>query len=1272
MNNIGRPNTALPTPLSQVGQQPPKVTRTPDAVWGAWVSHFALIPSDVNESLRKLAHGQVVNDGCIQTAFDLLMKENAFDAFLEIFEAHRTTREAAAGAPVKMALCLTWAQNWSGDIDKLEAMFKRLRVDSLTVDAGASPLPTAGCRCMALLLKGGVSELSVAGSLTEAWLVAQAFTGSALRSIAFWGPSLSTDVITAPLDANTGTTTGMLLDGLLNCSKLESLAIHDEHLLELRYFYKKLLPHRQALHTLKISLRRPVFTQQNQNIVRKFMQLVQELRAFSSIALTGRPDMEGLGADDVDSAILVPLSKHTRLASFELRHMPRLTGVLDDVRSPRLAVAFMRSCGNLAYFVWEAAASPRALESLRDFVSTDGNLHMPQSSAKITKDAEELLPRMKKIALIGHLLTIGHVDALTLARGEVDSEMDLDLRESLMDAEKAIALAAAWKKGKSPGKLLLPAKFENYYLLVDNNVWGIMENPTRTAFVLVQGGGLGPAASNRAIAQFEALKPKLEQLMREIHQQVIQSNAPLLQSNVQAFMDAALRSASPNVQGAVNEAFWLPAATILEQLVKEERTPTLVRLAEVTADAHKRQQTRADERDADLAHVHLRSDTQRMVQMERATDKHLMEAVESLSVPTITGLLKKGTVDTGGRAFQRARQLVKEEMLPPSVLDLFMAQVPTLAPPPSDTTTAPVTTINTTTTTTTTQTTGTLGTSTTSTPAVNVLNTPVRPMDMWRHNVRFAKPAEILLSTETPSTSNSSTQAAKRPKTPAQSVNMWKKWKPELRSRTPREFVEALQLLAKGTLSDASVMQGVFAYLIETRTFGVFVEAFKAYGDMERLAAEALHAPPFKSSLVLELPHNWAPDVAEMNRALQRVQVDTLILKPDPSNPDLPWAACQLVATLLKGGTTVLQLGGVLEYPQCVVQAMAHSQLRSLTLHGVPNWPHYLPAHIESQETLVSGLVGCTALEEVVIRDEKLFAVSILLPGRTPKLNALGVSLGSSMTRSEISAFMVVAGRLPTLSRVKVHFDVRSKPNGPIEPVDVTRVQAAILYPFTKNPYLTSLDMGSMPMVAGSPINMTAAPKAFAFAASCPSLKQFSWTAIPSEKLTVQHLRAFVSAGADLDMITASTQIAKAYAKPHASLTTLSFTHFVLPPGPMQAWSAALAANRSLRHLDLSGCLMDAQSAATLLSSLQQNPLFETLKVSTNHSDYYFRFEGVIWSIAQKSDGSGLELVQDGQPDGAFYQRAAVAFKAVEDGLRKLIEMSLGQATEGVVKGEVS
>lgn len=1252
MHNVSGAGVNVPNPLAHGDAQPRVVKPSPEEVFQGWAAKFPNIPIDVFAALSELAHGRLADDDCIQEAFCRLLNEGEFESCFEIFEAHRTVREAAAGAPVTTALRLTLRVDWNPDLDKLEALFKQLRVDSLTVDAGASTFPAAGCHCIATLLKGGLSELRVGGRLAKPEVVAEAFRHSQLQSMVFLGSSASTDSTLAPIDVETLTTASVLVEGLVGRNlTLVSLAIHDERLLEMRYYWERLLSYRPSLQTLTISLKMPNFKKDAWNIVNPFMRLVRDSNAFSAIALTARPDISGLDARQVHSAILTPLKGHPRLSSLELLHMPTLTSTQQDLKTLRFATSFAASCECLAHFVWISDASHLSLNTLRAFVSEGGNLDMSAEIEHILADSKRLLPRMEKMALIGHPMATGPVNALTEARGVFDSRMDLDLRGCLIDMELAIKLAAAWKKGPSTGKLVLPANFDRYYLLIEGHIWGISENAARDGFVLDHEGGLDQATCNRAVAVFDALKPALLELMRGIRQQLVQSTSPLLESNVQAFMQAALRSALPNIQGVSNDAFSLPAKTIVEQLVKEERMPTLVRLAAVDADMHKNHQATLDELNVGYGRFDLRSDTAQLVHMEKDRHAELMAAVESCDMGAVDKLLGEGAIDIGGRAFQRAQQLVQEGRLLDFSLGVFQKHVPTLATDSkttsnsSNTSNTSVTTINTTTTTTTTSTTGTLSASTTAAQVVAVDDAFDR------------------------------TEAT------------WKAWDSKIPHDAPDHVVVNLHSLAQGALPDPFKMQRALTYLLKTSAFDLFVDAFEAYNSMRRAAAQAMHEPPFRSSLVLSLLHDWAPDIAQMNLALQRIQVDTLTLtpadplptlKPAPFNPHLSAAACHLVATLLKGGTTDLRLGGVLDYPRLVAEAMPHSKLRSLALYGVPRWTHYLAAQIESYETLASGVVGCTTLEEVTIDDEKLFALCLSLLYASPKLNSLAVNLGNSMKRSEITRFMEVAGGLPALSRVRVHFGVtvprRDKVKRVLEhvlePVDASRVQTAIFNPLARNATLTTLDMGRMTMTAGSPINMSAAPKAFVFAASCPSLKHFSWTAIPTEPLTVKRLQALKDAGGDLDMVEASAHIAKAYAKPDSVLTTLSLTGFVLPAGPMQAWSAALAGNRSLRRLDLRGCLMDATSAATLFLTLQKNPLFETIRVSTNYSDYYFRFEGMIWSITRKSDGSGFELFREGEPDEALDRRVAVAFKAVEDGLRKLIEMSLGDATLDVAEAE--
>ncbi|MDO9434376.1 hypothetical protein [Hydrogenophaga sp.] len=1237
MKNVQSTGTSAPTPLAQGGQQPPGIKPSHDEVVTRWIVKSPEMRTEAFDALLDLAHERLPQHDDLQEAFCMLLRAQQFDTCLEIFEAHRTLRQAAAGAPVKTALRLMLAPDWNPDLVKLEALFKQLRVDSLTVDAGAFTFPAAGCQCIATLLKGGLSELSVGGRLAQPEVVADALINSPLQSMVFLGSSLPLSADPAPIDETTWATVSSLVTGLRR-STVVSLAIHDERLLDMRAGWRSLLSDRPDLQTLAVRLKMPDFNRYAWETVCNFMLLVRESNAFTAITLTAGPDVFIVDASDVHVAIFVPLKGHPRLLSLELRTMPQLPCAQENMKSLLCSTAFAASCPSLENFVWEAEASDLSVESLRTFKEAAGELHATGDYVRFRANAEKMLPRMKKMVLIGHPLANGPLDVLAQVQAGMNSGMALDLRKSLINVESAFALDAAWKKDPTRGKLMLPASFDRYYLMREGDIWGISENAAHTGFVLSHSGFLNQAACNRAIAAFDAMKPTLLGVMRDIRQQLVQSTSPLLESNVQAFMQAALRSALPNIQGVGDDAFSLAAQTIVELLVKQERVPTALHLGALNGGIFKGYQSNLDRLNvATNEGLDLRSNTKRLVDMERDQHAALMDAVEMCDMETVDQLLSEGAVDIGGRARQSAKQQVKEGWILPTSMGVFEKYVPKLATDSNHASNTPVTTINTTTTTTTTGTTTTRGTTTAAAQVVAVDDALAR------------------------------------------SEATWAAWKSKIPQGATDRVVANLKSLAQGVVPNPAEMRQVFVCLLEKGAFDVFVDAFNTYCGMRRAVAEMSKAPPFRSSLAIELPRSWAPDLGKLNAALQRIQVDTLRLKAPPAQaanyPNVSRAACHLVAGLLKGGTTVLHIGGVLADPELVARAMRQSKLRSLTLLGVPDWTMKGRLEMETYETLAIGVTGCATLNELSIRDEQLFALHIELARylkAAPELNALEVSLGGSMERSQITSFMKLANRLPSLSRVEVHFDVEGTRQTPSTAVGVNRVQGAIFSPLFGNTSLTTLDMGWMPMSVDSPIIMTAVPKAFVFAASCPSLKHVSWTVIPSAKLTVQRLQAFANAGADMDMITASTQIAKAYSKPDASLTTVSLTGFVLPPGPMLAWSAALAGNRSLRELDLRRCLLDAQSAATLFSSLQKNPLFETLKVSTNYSDYYFRFEGRIWSIAQKSDGSGLELLREGQPDGALDQRAAVAFTAVENGLHHLIEMSLGHAIRSVVEAEHS
>lgn len=248
--------------------------------------------------------------------------------------------------------------------------------------------------------------------------------------------------------------------------------------------------------------------------------------------------------------------------------------------------------------------------------------------------------------------------------------------------------------------------------------------------------------------------------------------------------------------------------------------------------------------------------------------------------------------------------------------------------------------------------------------------------------------------------------------TPDQRLSGWTAQLGRIALREPTTTLAFLDNVAHGRVvpGDAALAQAVFNELICLEAYGLFVEVFDAYNELQAADAK-FNGHEFKSTLTLRLPEGWKPTAPhKMVEAFGRIAVQKLnVMYPEPvkdlvaqahqtlvrlyndalsslrrsagplghrfelaaeSHPrsvPVPEAACLCVATLLKAGTAELVVHGALADPAAVAQAIAGST----TLVGIELGEDIDESQVSSAELagysrlVLEGMSGCATLKEV-------------------------------------------------------------------------------------------------------------------------------------------------------------------------------------------------------------------------------------------------------------------------------------------------------------------
>lgn len=398
--------------------------------------------------------------------------------------------------------------------------------------------------------------------------------------------------------------------------------------------------------------------------------------------------------------------------------------------------------------------------------------------------------------------------------------------------------------------------------------------------------------------------------------------------------------------------------------------------------------------------------------------------------------------------------------------------------------------------------------------------------------------------------------------------------------------------------------QAVFNDLLAHEAYDAFVEVFNAYNALLKSHAEA-EGKPFRSTLVLQLPHDWRPRApAALSEALGRIHAQCVQVRrpmsghgvegtaPTPGtthgdktrtrNMPVNGAVCQCIVDLLKAGTTELAIHWPLAEPSWVATAITDGQrLQSIVLGAARQNKNATALEKSCYGELTNAAMKCATLWHLGIHQPGLIAPLAFnvrgLQREGPAVQSVSLRLPRDLSlETDIKTFMEVAARFTSLSEISIDGECT-------ESADVLK---GILGPLTGHPCLKRVHIAGGAIGCFDTNQLIVLASVIVFARSCPSLTHFTWDA-KSVGNVIRHVMEHFRWDPRLfDLV---PEIAAALKDPSFKLQVLSLMGFIIPAGAAESLFSALADNTSLQSLNFSGCFMEMLATKILMQALKNN-----------------------------------------------------------------------------------
>ncbi len=416
----------------------------------------------------------------LSTFFNDLIECEAYGVFVEVFNAcNGYLRSQAEGnaEPFKTRLSLFMPHDWKPVFraEMVEA-FRQIQVDQLEVHAtstgnGAHAIPEAVSACVAALLHGGATELTVQGALSASAEVAHALRDSRLRSITF---NTSVDE-TSRLGPSERESFEHLARGLVACSTLRHLGMGHSDLFALHAtvaeFQQPGGPKLESvtLHTRPGKASWPVDVSGhgvgNDDAVKiePLMCVLRQCPALVDIKVTANIVS---GAAALRKAVLDPLAGHPSLTRLEIQ----ATGT--DYDFPQLMLAlpvlleFSLTCPRLTHIGWDANFPfPEASFPMNVLQASGLDFELREAATRILKIMKSPDFHLQSLTLAHMPLPWGPLRALFKGLAGNASFRTIDVSRSFLDLQSMEDLLASLRINWKVEDVLVPRDHSKFYLV---------------------------------------------------------------------------------------------------------------------------------------------------------------------------------------------------------------------------------------------------------------------------------------------------------------------------------------------------------------------------------------------------------------------------------------------------------------------------------------------------------------------------------------------------------------------------------------------------------------------------------------------------------------------------------------------------------------------------------------------------------------------------------------------------------------------------------------
>lgn len=437
-----------------------------------------------------------------------------------------------------------------------------------------------------------------------------------------------------------------------------------------------------------------------------------------------------------------------------------------------------------------------------------------------------------------------------------------------------------------------------------------------------------------------------------------------------------------------------------------------------------------------------------------------------------------------------------------------------------------------------------------------------------------------------------------------------------------------LNQVARGVGSDAIVAKAVFNDLIAHEAFEVFVEVFTANNAILQAQASAA-GRPFKSTLILQLPQDWAPTArAAMVEAFGHIALHRLeALSPADCFAPISNVACEGIASFLsRAGVTEFALCGELACPSVVQQALNMSRTPLDTLELGWTDRQQTSNGQASYEALINVGKVRAHLKHLTIHNGNVtlyFADALHVWLDMPALKSLSLQQCAPRSVPQVLALLNDVVKYQKLAVEKGTAQSRPFTQLSLSFTDA-RVEDSLgdLFAGLKKVSLTHFDLQTHDF-GYSPLCLTFVPLGAEFAFTSPGLTHFKWDSGIVIENAAEMMNTLLRMAPTEDFRQRPASMVAALKNSNGTLQLFSMTGFPVTQGAQCVLFEGVEHNTSLQVVNLSGNCLDIEATQILPRALAANWTIRKIALSNRPSLYSLTApDGSIHGLRRKQSSS--------------------------------------------------